>query len=95
MAVKRKIVQKTKEVEKYDFFCDLCGDYIGSSEEYDDGYCPDPPEVKRLDISIYAFGKWLNCKRILCKNCLFSQETEIIRGLKTLGFEEEQEGILG
>lgn len=88
MAVERKIVQKTMEVEKYDFFCDLCGNYIGSSEEYDDGYCPDPPEVKRLDISIFVFGKWLGYKKILCKNCFLAEETEIMHGLKTLGFEE-------
>lgn len=37
--VEEKIVEVKRKIHK--FYCDKCGEYLGESEEYDDGYYED------------------------------------------------------
>ena len=54
-----KIIEKEKRTHK--FYCDSCGKYLGSSEEYDDGYyneiCEFSIDIHDRELGTYAIHK--------------------------------------
>ena len=59
--------QRIESVQKiHHFYCDDCGKYLGSSEEYPDGYYE---EIGLLELKFYLSDGWYRKRSILCDEC--------------------------
>lgn len=84
-------VEKIKRT--HTFYCDGCGELIGSKDEYDDGYYD---EIGAYEQSMYvkliynAPGGWYSVKKHLCPDCATKMSNDIIAKLEELGFVKEK-----
>lgn len=81
-----KVITETVNIErkKHSFYCDKCNKYLGSSEEFYDGYYPPFGEYGQ---SFYVNGYgWCRLKLHLCDKCKVDMTNDILRCLKQLGF---------
>ena len=84
--MEKVIERKIERVERgHDFYCDECGKYLGSSEEYDDGYYH---EIGNFELKLYT-DKWLVLKKHYCNECRRKFLNKLNLILKELGFGEE------
>lgn len=83
-----KINSKIKKVKDYEhlFYCDECGEYLGTSAEYDDGWYERLGEVK---FSVYIDGDWYKVNKCLCDDCADKFFSNLKTHLKSIGFEKE------
>lgn len=84
---KTKIKQRVKNILVYEFYCDVCGEKIGESEECSDGYIA---ELGEFEYSVNVNG-WYKIKKCLCDNCKEIYTNKIICALKELGFEKDED----
>ena len=79
-----RIVERTKI--EHEFYCDECGKFIGTSEEYDDGYYAKIGEAKWH----YNGDKgWLAKRGNYCAECRAKIGASIDDALLKLGFVRE------
>lgn len=81
----QELEQVTKTVVKttHHFYCDMCHTYLGSSQEYDDGYYA---ELGKFDLSFCLPDSWYESNKCLCDACKQEYLEDIYESLKTLGF---------
>lgn len=84
---KAKTIRRVKNVLVCEFYCDICGEKIGESEEYSDGYIA---ELGEFEYSVNVNG-WYKIKKCLCDNCKEIYTNKIICALKELGFEKDED----
>ena len=82
-----KTETKTLEVERceHSFYCDECGKYIGTSEEYEDGWYD---ELGDFELSFYI-DDWYRVHKCLCSNCAKKFLSNLKNCLKDIGFERD------
>jgi hypothetical protein len=81
---KEEIINKNNSIIIHKFYCDKCGKFLGSSEEYDDGYY----ENKfTYEYQFFICNKWVVKKAILCDEHRQEFEGSLITTLKNFGFE--------
>lgn len=74
----------TLERAMHHFWCDECGEYLGATEEYGDGYYP---TIGEFEINFNLNG-WYECKRNLCSSCNRKFTNRIRDALLELGFSK-------
>ncbi len=79
----KKLEVITERIEHH-FWCDECGEYMGVTEEYDDGYYP---EIGEFEVAFNLKG-WYECKRNLCTSCEKKFTNKIRDALLDLGFSK-------
>lgn len=82
--IREETVEHT--IRKHDFFCDYCGKFIATTEEYDDGYYYQPNEV---NYKMCIHGKWFERTATSCDDCKEKYENKLIKELRKLGFEKK------
>lgn len=80
--VETKIIE-TEEITHH-FYCDGCGDHLGSSDEYDDGYYE---EFGEFELRCYTPKGWYRLKKCLCHSCAQKFLSVYYNTLESLGFE--------
>lgn len=87
-------MKKTREttVEKikveHDFYCDECGELIGTEVERSDGWYK---ELGEYELKIYVDDGWYYVNKHLCHECRKAFIENVKVGLKNLGFEKEKD----
>ena len=81
----KTVSTKTIEVRVHSFYCDECGKYLGTSEEFDDGYFA---SFGDLLIDIYVGNRYI-LKKCLCEDCTNKLREKIKLSLIELGFKED------
>lgn len=87
-----KIEEYTEECikRKHVFYCDICGKFILSSVEWEDGYYHKPTEIKVSVEFPCGCGNNLNYDLTdTCTECAAKKLAEINMRLKEIGFKEE------
>lgn len=81
-----KIETKTKHVEgrTHHFYCYNCDTYIGSSEEYDDGWYE---ELGEFELQMYTPLGWWKMHKCFCRKCREDFLEKFYVSLKNMGFE--------
>ena len=81
---------KHKKVENivniHEFYCDGCGGYLGKSEEYDDGYYPNP---YNFNLSLNT-TQWFRIRRDFCPECKEKFLSKLNDFLQECGFKKEK-----
>jgi hypothetical protein len=82
-----KTIKEIVQVERasHEFYCDECNKYLGTSEEYEDGWYQ---ELGKFEQKIYI-DKWYRFKKCLCDNCQKSFIENLKVVLKNIGFEKD------
>ena len=82
-----KIKATTKKVEGYEhsFYCDECNEYLGTTEEYDDGWYE---ELGEFELSFYI-DDWYRVKKCLCHNCTVNFLSNLKNHLENIGFKRD------
>ena len=85
----RQVEKKTIEVEQnvYSFYCDRCGEFLGESVEFDDGYVPD---IWQFVHSIRFGDKWYEMSKHFCDECKKKQIKDTEMALINLGYKEDK-----
>lgn len=80
-----KVENKTKTITTttHHFYCDGCGEYLGSSEEYDDGYYN---ERGAFGLSFHLDPGWYHVSKTFCDKCEQNYLTDVKNALEKLGF---------
>lgn len=84
-----KVTTETVNIErkKHSFYCDKCNEYLGSSEEFDDGYYPSFGEYYQ-SFYVNDYG-WCRLELHLCDKCKVDMTNNIIHCLNQLGFNSD------
>ena len=80
--VKEKIVEEKRKIHK--FYCDRCGEYLGESEEYDDGYYEEIGYI--AERIVMKNGTPYYYRGHLCNKCKEDHYKELSNILETIGF---------
>lgn len=82
-----KINSITKEIEDYEhsFYCDECGEYLGTTEEYDDGWYD---TLGEFELSFNIDG-WYKVNKCLCDDCADKFLSNLKNHLESIGFKKE------
>ena len=81
-----KVETKIKKVKDrtHHFYCDNCDTYIGSSEEYDDGWYE---ELGEFELQMYTPLGWWKMNKCFCRKCSEDFLEKFYISLKNMGFE--------
>lgn len=79
--IRRETEIVKEEVIKYKFFCDLCGEHIGTSEEGYDGWYYRYGDYK-LSFKLPSLCKTILIEKTLCGKCAFEFEKKIFEDLE-------------
>ena len=84
-----KIETTIRETENYEhqFYCDECNKYLGTTEEYDDGYYD---ELGELELKFYLLDGWYKVKKCFCEECKKKYLSRFQIILNELGFEKDK-----
>lgn len=74
-----------KELIKHSFYCDECGEYLGTSEEYDDGWYH---KFGEFELKFYV-NDWYRLDKCLCDKCRDNFTENFISILKNIGFKKD------
>jgi formylmethanofuran dehydrogenase subunit E len=80
--VETKIIE-TEEITHH-FYCDKCGDHLGSSEEWDDGYYQ---EFGEFELKCNTPRGWYKLEKCLCHSCADEFLETFYSTLESIGFE--------
>ena len=70
----------------HQFYCDICKEYIGESEEDDEGYYED---LGGYSLKFWIRDGWYKVDRCLCDKCRAKFTKDIIDTLVLKGFVKE------
>ena len=89
--IKEEIVQRTSRT--HEFYCDNCGEFLGSTIEYDDGYAPEINNyIASINIpldcnhGIGAKSAYYSLNKHYCNSCLNDFISKIHNVLINFGF---------
>ena len=84
-----KIETNIREIENYKhhFYCDECNKYLGTTEQYDDGYYA---ELGELELKFYLLDGWYKVKKCFCEECKKKYLSRFQIILNELGFEKDK-----
>lgn len=98
-----KCISKLKEKKEiikttHEFYCDNCGKFLGSSEEWEDGYYEKFGSFEnKLDIynsrvhnKKYKESGWYTYKKILCDKCQEEFVSKLAKTLLELGYKKDR-----
>ena len=71
---------------KHHFYCDKCDEYLGNTEEYDDGYYP---KLGEFELSFNIYGNWYKVKKCFCSKCKIEYMERLGDVLKGVDFEKD------
>ena len=71
------------EIHEHSFYCDECGEHIGTSEEYDDGWYE---TYGNFELKFYVDG-WYYIKKCLCETCRKNFINNVKAYLTDMGFK--------
>lgn len=76
---------KIKQIEErtHHFYCDNCGDYIGSSQEEVDGWYQ---ELGEFELKILMPRGWYKLEKCLCEKCKEKFLDQAYTNLEFVGF---------
>ena len=82
-----KLLNKVKErnILYREFYCDGCGEMLGESEEYDDGYYR---EIGAYEQEMFVDGDWYKLRCHYCPDCAKKKNEDIVKMLVSFGFEK-------
>ena len=83
---KKEITSYTIEKVTHKFYCDDCEEYLGTSQEYDDGYYPTFGDFK---LKIYMPNGWYSVKKCLCDTCKDKFVKNVENAITEVGFKKE------
>lgn len=78
--------QITRTRITHTFYCDMCGEEIGTSTEYEDGYYQ---QLGEYETHIYIDHTRYTLNKCLCRKCVIKQNEMMVANLKNLGFKED------
>lgn len=81
-------IKKTITENKHQFFCDGCGQFLGESCEYDDGYYK---RFGNYGPSINVNSRIYSMDKLFCDECAEKVEQELLQVIKKLGYKREDE----
>lgn len=76
---------EVKEITHH-FYCDECGDHLGSSDECDDGYYQ---RFGEFELKCYTPRGWYRLKKCLCPSCAQERVDTFCNTLEAMGFERD------
>ena len=74
----------TKTFTTHKFYCDDCGEFIGSATEWDDGWYR---ELGEFDLKFHTPLGWYKLKKTLCDSCKEKVLNKLVYTLIEVGFE--------
>lgn len=83
-----KIETQTKTIEQryHNFYCDVCGKYLGTSAECEDGWYQ---TLGGFGLKWHTPAGWYYTEKCLCDECREKYLSEVYAGLEQLGFKKE------
>lgn len=84
MVKSKEIIKEVKQYE-YSFYCDECGEYLGTSTQFDNNWYQAFGELK---LEIYING-WYRVEKHLCYNCKNKFIEKLKSDLYKLGFKRD------
>lgn len=79
-------MEKVAEVGyKHSFYCDKCGEYLGTTDEWDDGWYAERGE---FELRLYVDG-WYHIKKHFCESCKKDFLDNMKAALIDMGFKED------
>lgn len=75
----------TKTFTIHKFYCDNCGEFVGSSAEFDDGYYE---EFGNVEYKFLLSSECYRLNKTLCASCENKVWTKIAGALIEVGFEK-------
>ena len=81
----KEIIREIKTYE-HSFYCDECNKYLGTSQEYDDGWYED---IGEFELKFYI-DSWYCINKCLCDDCRKSFIENLKVTLKNIGFEKDK-----
>lgn len=83
-----KVTTSTRQITEvcHQFFCDDCGEELGTSFEFDDGYYETFGE---FEAKAYLGGEWYKLKATLCTTCRKAKQEKLKEVLTQLGFQKD------
>ena len=82
---KTTTVKREIEDTIHEFYCDECGELLGKSTEYDDGYYESFGEYE-IKFFLDSTKSWYYLRKCLCKKCKKVVDLTLVNELKKLGF---------
>lgn len=76
----------SREIIVHKIYCDECNEFLGESEENDDGWYTSLGQYER-DFYVPSYGRY-NIKKTLCTPCREKTDKEITDALINLGFKK-------
>ena len=81
---KVEYIERTVKDAKHSFYCDECNKYLGTTEEYDDGWYD---TLGNLELSFYIDAPY-KVKKCLCHDCTNNFLSNLKDSLKAIGFKK-------
>ena len=80
----KTIIEQT-EIQEHSFYCDECGEYLGTSTELSDGW------YKKYGDFVLRFyiNNWYSVKKCLCETCERNFISKVKTTLTNMGFERD------
>ena len=81
-------INKTRTITTiaHEFHCDNCGEYLGTSEEYDDGWYK---QIGRIDLRYHTPQGWYVLSKHLCDTCREELLSKLYATFEDAGFKKE------
>lgn len=78
------------EVEEtiHQFYCDVCDEFLGESQEYEDGYYEKHGEYE-IKFYMEPTKTWYHLKKCLCKTCRDKFNTRLTTQIEEMGFKKD------
>lgn len=83
MEKSKEIIKEIKTYE-HSFYCDECGKYLGTSQEYDDGWYKD---IGEFEMKFYI-DEWYTVRKHLCDECRKNFMEDLKANLINMKFEK-------
>lgn len=80
---KLKTITEQIEIQEHSFYCDECGEYLGTSTELPDGWYK---EYGDFELKFYVDG-WYRVRKHLCETCRKNFISKVKVSLANMGFE--------
>lgn len=77
----------TKTFITHKFYCDDCGEFIGSATEWDDGWYQD---IGNFELKFYTPLGWYKLRKTLCDSCKDKILSRVADTLVEVGFEKDE-----
>ena len=81
-----EIVKRNVLTRRHHFRCDKCDEYLGSSEEYDDGWCY---PLGDFELKYYLDGDWYRLNKCFCDDCKSEFIDNFRLTLENMGFNKD------